>query len=51
VDAEEILLAGEKEQRATERNRREGVPIHPKVVARLGELGAAAGLGPLPVRD
>jgi LDH2 family malate/lactate/ureidoglycolate dehydrogenase len=51
VDAGEILLAGEKEQRATERNRREGVPIHPKVVARLGELGAAAGLDPLPVRD
>lgn len=50
ADATEILLAGEKEQRATERNRREGVPIHPKVATRLGELGAGAGMGPLPAR-
>jgi len=47
ADAEEILLAGEKEQRATERNRREGIPVHPKVVARMDELGAEAGLGPI----
>lgn len=46
--AAEILVAGEKEQRATEQNRRLGVPVHPAVVARLEELGAAAGLGPLP---
>ena len=47
VGAEEVLIAGEKEQRATERNRREGIPVHPKVVARLEEL--AEGLrGPLP---
>ncbi|HWE62302.1 MAG TPA: Ldh family oxidoreductase [Chloroflexota bacterium] len=48
--ATEVLQAGEKEARATAYNRREGVPIHPKVVARLEELGAPAGLGPLPVR-
>ena len=48
--ATEILLAGEKEARATERNRRDGVPVHPTVVARLEELGAPAGLGRLPRR-
>ena len=45
--ATEVLLAGEKEQRATERNRREGIPVHPTVVARLEELGAREGLGRL----
>ena len=45
--ATEVLLAGEKEQRATERNRREGIPVHPTVVARLEEFGAQHGLGRL----
>jgi LDH2 family malate/lactate/ureidoglycolate dehydrogenase len=48
VGATEILLAGEKEQRATADNRRAGIPVHPTVVARLEELGARANLGPLP---
>lgn len=48
--AQEVLLAGEKEQRATAQNRRDGIPVHPSVVARLEELGAAARLGPLPRR-
>ena len=47
VGSTEVLLAGEKEQRATERNRREGIPVHPKVVARLEEFGAQHGLGRL----
>ncbi len=46
--ASEILLAGEKEWRATERNRREGIPLHPTVAARLEELGAPLGLAALP---
>jgi len=48
AEATEILLAGEKEQRATERNQRDGIPVHPTVVARLEELGAAHRLGSLP---
>lgn len=48
--AQEILIAGEKEQRATEHNIAEGVPVHPAVVARLEELAAPTGLGPLPRR-
>ena len=47
VGSTEVLLAGEKEQRATERNRREGIPVHPTVVARLEEFGAQHGLGRL----
>jgi L-2-hydroxycarboxylate dehydrogenase (NAD+) len=46
--ASEIILAGEKEARATDVNRRLGIPVHPSVIARLEELGAPAGLGPLP---
>jgi LDH2 family malate/lactate/ureidoglycolate dehydrogenase len=49
VGETEILLAGEKEARNTERNRREGIPVHPTVVATLEELGAQMGLGPLPL--
>ncbi len=49
--AAEILLAGEKEARATAINRRLGIPVHPSVVARLEELGEPAGLGPLPRSD
>jgi L-2-hydroxycarboxylate dehydrogenase (NAD+) len=45
VDATEVLIAGEKEARATERNRRDGIPVHPSVVAKLDELGAKAGVG------
>jgi LDH2 family malate/lactate/ureidoglycolate dehydrogenase len=48
VDEAEILIAGEKEARNTERNRREGIPVHPTVVATLEQLGAGAGLSPLP---
>jgi LDH2 family malate/lactate/ureidoglycolate dehydrogenase len=40
-----VLIAGEKEARATERNRRDGIPVHPSVVARLDEMGAKAGVG------
>lgn len=50
ADASEILLAGEKESRATETNRRLGIPVHPSVVARLEEMGARAGLGAIPLR-
>jgi LDH2 family malate/lactate/ureidoglycolate dehydrogenase len=49
VGETEILLAGEKEARHTERNRREGIPVHPTVVATLEELGTKPGLGPLPL--
>ncbi len=45
ADATEVLIAGEKEARATERNRRDGIPVHPSVVARLDEMGAKAGVG------
>ena len=47
ADAAEILLAGEKEARATEINRRLGIPVHPSVVGRLEEMGAQARLGAL----
>jgi LDH2 family malate/lactate/ureidoglycolate dehydrogenase len=42
--AEEILVAGEKEQRAAETNRREGVPLEEKVVAALEDLAAKYGI-------
>lgn len=45
ADEAEILLAGEKEARNSERNRREGIPVHPTVVSTLEHLGADAGLG------
>jgi L-2-hydroxycarboxylate dehydrogenase (NAD+) len=47
VDSPEILVAGEKEARATERNRRHGIPVHPTVVAKLDEMGTRAGVGPV----
>jgi LDH2 family malate/lactate/ureidoglycolate dehydrogenase len=45
--SEQILVAGEKEQRATETNRREGVPLEEKVVAALEKMAEKYSL-PLP---
>jgi L-2-hydroxycarboxylate dehydrogenase (NAD+) len=43
--SDEILVAGEKEARATARNREEGIPVHPSVLAKLDAMGALAGVG------
>ena len=48
---DEILIAGEQEQRAHEDARRHGVRLYHTVATALDTLGARAGLGPLPARD
>lgn len=47
---EEILVAGEKEQRAHEETRARGVRLYHTVVEALDTLGQRFGLQPLPVR-
>jgi LDH2 family malate/lactate/ureidoglycolate dehydrogenase len=41
---ERIYIPGEKEFEIAERRRKEGVPVHPKVVETLREIGAEPGV-------